>query len=182
MKNNITQRYEKDKNNNLILKISTSKVEDLFDDYDKKSTFIQKDLKESLEKYLIQSVEEIGNNPFIIRFYFDESSNKESNEKVNTSIKEYFEYLQYWERKKMKEQIKNSFIFFLIGFVFVSISFLLAENEKFIYKLISEGAMVGGWVSLWEALATILIKWLPLKNKLKIFKKISNAKIEFHQS
>ena len=40
--------------------------------------------------------------------------------------------------------------------------------------------MVAGWVSLWEALATILIKWLPLRNKLKIFKNISNAKIEFN--
>jgi hypothetical protein len=178
IRNNITQRYEKDENNNLILKISTSKVEDLFDDYDKKSTFIQKDLKESLEKYLVQSVEEIGNHPFVIQFYFDEFCDKKSNNKVNTSIKEYFEYLQYWERKKMKEQIKNSFIFFLIGFIFVSMSLILAENEDFIYKLISEGTMVGGWVSLWEALATILVKWLPLRNKLKIFKRISNAKID----
>ena len=40
--------------------------------------------------------------------------------------------------------------------------------------------MVAGWVSLWEVLATILIKWLPLRNKLKIFKNIFNAKIEFN--
>ena len=80
----------------------------------------------------------------------------------------------------MKEQLQNSFIFIVIGFIFVSISLNLGENEVFIYKLISEGAMVGGWVSLWEALATILIKWLPLRKKLKIFKNISNAKIEFN--
>lgn len=180
MKNSIINRYDKNQKEELILKISTSKVEDLFEDYDKKSTFIKKDLKESLEKYLIQSVEEIGNHPFIIKFYFDEISDEESNQKVRNSIKDYFEYLQYWEQKKMKEQIKNSFIFFIIGFVFVSISFNLSENEDFFIKLISEGAMVGGWVSLWEALATILIKWLPLRNKLKIFKNIFEAKIEFN--
>ncbi len=180
MKNSITNRYDKNSNDELVINISASKVEDLFEDYDKKSTFIKKDLKESLEKYLIESVEEIGEHPFIIKFYFDEISNEESNQKVQNSIKDYFEYLQYWEQKKMKVQIKNSFIFLIIGFVFVSISFNLAENEEFFFRLISEGSMVAGWVSLWEALATILIKWLPLRNKLKIFRNISSAKIEFN--
>ena len=59
MKNSITNRYDKNSNNELVINISAAKVEDLFEDYDKKSTFIKKDLKESLEKYLIQSVEEI---------------------------------------------------------------------------------------------------------------------------
>ena len=180
MKNSITNRYDKNSNDELIINISAAKVKDLFEDYDKKSTFIKKDLKESLEKYLIQSVEEIGNHPFMIKFYFDEISNEESNIIVRDSIKNYFEYLQYSEQKKMKEQIKNSFIFLIIGFVFVSISFNLAENEEFYLRLISEGAMVGGWVSLWEAKATVLIKWLSLRNKLKIFKNIFNAKIEFN--
>jgi hypothetical protein len=176
MKNSITNRYDKNQDEELILNISAAKVEDLFEEYDKRSTFIKKDLKESLEKYLIESVEEIGVHPFIIKFYFDEISDIESNQKVRNSIKDYFDYLQYLEQKKKKEQIQNSFIFIIIGFIFVSISLNFSENGVFIYKLISEGAMVAGWVSLWEALATILIKWLPLRKKLKIFKNISNAK------
>ena len=99
---------------------------------------------------------------------------------MRNSIKDDFEYLQYWEQKKMTVQIKNSFIFLIIAFVFVAISFNLTENEEFFIRLISEGSMVAGWVSLWEALATILIKWMPLRNKLKIFKNISTAKIEFN--
>ena len=49
----------------------------------------------------------------------------------------------------MTVQIKNSFIFLIIGFVFVAISFNLTENEEFFIRLISEGSMVAGWVSLW---------------------------------
>ena len=45
MKNSITNRYDKNPDEELILNISASKVEDLFEDYDKKSTFIKKDLK-----------------------------------------------------------------------------------------------------------------------------------------
>jgi hypothetical protein len=79
----------------------------------------------------------------------------------------------------LKEQVKNSSIFIIIGFVFVALALILSDSEKFFIKLLSEGVMVAGWVSLWEAMATILIKWLPLKNKLKILNKISNAKIKF---
>lgn len=179
MSNDILNRYDKNENDEIVIKISTVKVEDLYDDYDKKSTFVKKDLKKSLEEYLVQSVDEIGNYPFIIKFFFDEKFHLGADEKVKKSIKEYFDYLQYWEQRKMKEQVKNSFIFMIIGFIFVSISFNLSEPEIFIYRLISEGAMIAGWVSLWEALATILIKWLPLRKKLKIYKKLSDAKIEF---
>ena len=42
MKNNITSRYDKNSNNELVINISAAKVEDLFEDYDKKSTFIKK--------------------------------------------------------------------------------------------------------------------------------------------
>lgn len=179
MKNSIIERYDKNQDNEIIIKIYSSKIEDLYENYDKKSTFIKKDLKEDLENYLIESVEEIGNHPFIIEFSFDEKSDLSSDEKLKKSIKEYFEYLQFLKQKDMKKQLKNSFILLIIGFVFVSISFNLGENKFFIYKLISEGAMVAGWVSLWEALATVLIKWLPLKNKLSILKKITKAKIKY---
>ncbi|MDY3201352.1 MAG: hypothetical protein RBQ84_10400 [Arcobacter sp.] len=177
MKNNIIDRYDKNQDGEIIIKIYTSKIEDLYENYDKKSTFIKKDLKDDLENYLIESVEEIGNHPFTIDFYFDEKSDFTSDERLKNSIKEYFEYLQFLEHKNMKEELKNSLIFLIIGFVFVSISFNLTEHENFFYKLISEGAMVGGWVSLWEALATILIKWLPLRKNIKIFKKITNAEV-----
>lgn len=178
MKNSILERYDKNQNDELIIKIHTTKIEDLYEDYDKKSTFIKKDLKDDLEHYLIESVEEIGENPFVINFYFDEKGNFATEGRLKSSIKEYFDYLQFLERKNMKENLKNSFIFILIGFILVSISFNLSEKEDFIFRLISEGLMVGGWVALWEAMAILLINWLPLKKRLKIFQKISNAKID----
>jgi type IV secretory pathway component VirB8 len=179
MKNKIIERYEQTQDNELIINISSKKIEDLYSIYDKKSTFVKKDLDDDFEKYLIESVQEIGNHPFIIRFYFSEQSQENINEKLKNSIKNYFDYLQNLEQRKLKEQVKNSSIFIIIGFIFVAIALILGDNEKFLLKLLSEGSMVAGWVSLWEALATILIKWLPLRNKLKVLNKISNAKIEF---
>ena len=78
----------------------------------------------------------------------------------------------------MKESLKNSIIFFIIGFFLVALSFMLSEEENLAIKIISEGVMIGGWVALWEALAIVLVNWLPLNKNLKIYKKIANAKVE----
>ena len=78
----------------------------------------------------------------------------------------------------MKESLKNSIIFFIIGFFLVALSFMLSEEENLAIKIISEGVMIGGWVALWEALAIVLVNWLPLNKNLKIYKKISNSKVE----
>ena len=78
----------------------------------------------------------------------------------------------------MKESLKNSIIFFIIGFFLVALSFILSEEENLAIKIVSEGVMIGGWVALWEALAIVLVNWLPLNKNLKIYKKISNSKVE----
>lgn len=180
MKNKIINRYDTTPNGEVIIKIATQNVEDLYDYYDKKSTFLKKDLSDSLVQYLIQSVDEIGNHPFVIQFYFENNNLTDSiKEKIKNSLSDYFAYMQEVEEKKMKEQIRNSFIFMMIGFCFVTFALILGRNESFILEIISEGAMVGGWVSLWEALATFLIRWLPLRKKLTLFKSIANAHILF---
>lgn len=79
----------------------------------------------------------------------------------------------------MKEQIKNSFIFMIIGVCFILLSFTIEHYEGMIHRIISEGLIIAGWVSMWEALATILIKWLPLHKKFKLFKRLIDTKLEF---
>lgn len=180
MKDYILNRYDKDENEHLIVKIHTKRIEDLYEDYDQKSSFIKKDLKYKLEEYLFESVDEIGKNPFILQFQFEEKLSIDSSKRLQSSIKEYFSYLQFLERKGMKESLKNSIIFFIIGFLLVAISFLLSEQESLAIKIVSEGIMIGGWVALWEALATILVSWIPLRKNLNIYKKISNSKVEIY--
>lgn len=179
MKKNILDRYDRTIENKIIIKISTNKFENLYDNFDMSSSFLKKDLSQQLVDYIIESVSEISNEEFIIRFYFKEKIEKENILHIEKSFDSYFNYLEELEKRKMKEQIKNSFIFILIGAFFITLSILLESKEQLTYRIISEGLMVAGWVSMWEAMATILIKWLPLSKKLKIFKKIVNSKIEF---
>ncbi|WP_368029937.1 hypothetical protein [Arcobacter sp. s6] len=179
MKKNILDRYDKTIENEIIIKIFTNRFENLYDNFDMSSSFLKKDLSQQLVDYVIESVSEISNEKFIIKFYFKEKIEQENIIHLKKSFESYFNYLEELEKNKMREQVKNSFIFMLIGIFFITLSILLEVNQQLTYRIISEGLMIAGWVSMWEAMATILIKWLPLSKKLKLFKRIVNSKIEF---
>ena len=182
MKKHILDRYDRDDNGAVVINISAKKIKDLYNDFDKESSFSKKDLDEELVEYIIDSVKEIGNEEFVIKFYFDEKLNDELENRIKNSILNFFEYLQELEKKAMKEQIKNAMIFMVIGVFFTAASLSFGRSngeENVFYEVISEGLLVAGWVSLWESLATFLIKWLPLSKKLKIYKKIALSRVEF---
>ncbi len=179
MKKDILDRYDKDENAKIILNIASQKVSDIYNEFDKASSFTKKDLDEELVTYIIESVKEIGSEDFSLKFCFEETIDSKSKNKVAHSIKTFFNYLQVLEKELMREQIKNAFIFMAIGIFFVALAITFKTNEGLVNEVISEGMMVAGWVSLWEALATFLIKWLPLTKKLKLFKKIADAPVMF---
>ncbi|MDD2790420.1 MAG: hypothetical protein PHU40_07120 [Sulfurimonas sp.] len=183
MKKEILERYEQSEDGAFIIDVSTQRVEDLYNDFDKRSHFLKKDLSEDLVAYLVESVSEIGKNRFIIQFNFETQEADASLSRVQNSIENFFIYMQELEYRKMRTMMRSSFIFLLIGIVLATLSILLNQSEfakeSVTTAVIAEGLTVAAWVSLWEALATFLIKWMPLKKKIALFKNITNAAIRF---
>ena len=58
MKKDILSRYDKNEKDEIIIKISTSKFENLYNHFDMSSTFLKKDLNQQLVDYIIESVSE----------------------------------------------------------------------------------------------------------------------------
>jgi uncharacterized protein YcgL (UPF0745 family) len=186
MKKEIAERYEYTAGGEVIIDVSTQKVEDLYNDFDKRSHFLKKDLNEDLVDYIVESATEIGNEKFIIQFHLEAHAHKEDISRVKNSIQNFFIYMQKLEEKKMKQMARTSFILLFIGLVFATISILLSKSDTIhnsvTLAVIAEGLTVAAWISLWEALATFLIKWRPYKKRIALYNKIENAKIEFYFS
>lgn len=184
MKKDIIGRYECTESGEIIVDISTQKVEDLYDDFDRRSHFLKKDLNQDLVEYIIDSVTEIDKREFIVQFNLEVAAEKESITRVKNSVKNFFVYMQELERRKMKEMGRTSIILFFIGFIIASISVLMNQSEivktSVIAGVVAEGLTVAAWVSLWEALATILIKWMPHKKKISIYQRIADTKVVFN--
>ena len=183
MKREILSRYECNGDGAFIIDVSTQKVEDLYNNFDKRAHFLKKDLNEDLVTYLVESVSEIGKNQFIIQFNFETKEDDASISRVQNSIENFFIYMQELEHKKMHGMMRSSFIFLLIGIVLATFSILINQSdfatESVTIAVIAEGLTVAAWVSLWESLATFLIKWMPLKKKITLYHAIANAQIAF---
>lgn len=183
MKRDILERYERNSNNKIIIDIAAQKVEDLYDDFDKRAHFLKKDLNQDLVEYIKESVTEIGNEAFIIQFSFENKIAQESLLRVQNSIKNFFIYMQELEMRAMKEKMRISIILIIIGLFFTTLSVLMNQSEivekSITLGVIAEGLTVAAWVSLWEALATFLIKWMPHNEKIALYKRIADTEVTF---
>jgi len=76
-----------------------------------------------------------------------------------------------------KQQYKRQFILFILGIVLISIS-----NIDFIHHLsiISEIYLIAGWVIIWELIYNIIFEDVKRKLKIKRYKKLSEAKVDFN--
>lgn len=185
MKKEISERYVHSDNGDIIIDISAQKVEDLYNDFDKYAPYVKKELDQDLVDYIIDSVREIGDAPFIIRFRLNSALEPKLTSRLQSSVGNYFRYLRELEIDELKNMARRSFYLFLIGLAFITASIwvntLYEANMTVLKKVFAEGLTVAGWVSFWEATATFLINWVPHRNKIKMFERIASASLHFVQ-
>ena len=186
MKKNILNRYARTTDKKLIIDIAAEKVESLYNDLDKYAPYRKKELDQDLVDYLIDSASEIGNEDFVIQFHLTTLADSKLTSRVKTSIHNYFLYLIDLEFRKLTKMARSSSIFFAIGIVILSLSVWInqeiAGHETVIANVFAEGLNVAAWVSLWHAIANMLINWTPHRQQIKMYHRVAKAPILFHET
>ena len=179
----IVNRYPRTGDNALIIEVATSKVEDLYNNFDRHAPYILKDLDSELTDYLVNAVSEIGREKFVIHFSFDEPANPELISRVRVSVKNYFQYMKQLQKRELSRMLRTSAIFLLTGLVILFLSITSTreaiDSDSVVLHVLSEGLTVAAWVSLWQALANILINWMPHMRLWKIQDRIMHATLLF---
>lgn len=183
MKEGILARYERLDGKTVIIDIAAEKAEDLYNNFDKQSNFLKKDLDEELSDYLTESAREIGRVPFLVRITLASPPDTTKAEKIRNSFRNYFLYMRELEMRKMADMARTSAILLAIGAVILTLSILMNQQNEIwqsvIGSVFAEGLTVAAWVSLWEALATFLIQWIPHKKKIRLFERLASSEVRF---
>lgn len=183
MKKRILERYRCDNTGRLVIDIAASKVSDLYDDFDKHAPFLKKELDYDLVEYLIDSVRELGREPFSVHFTFSETTAEDLEARLRKSIHSYFEYLLVTIQRELHKMFRSAFILLSLGLVMLSVSIYINLHynieDTIIKGVMAEGIVIAAWVSVWEGLAALLMNFPPLKRTRRIYRRLSSAHYSF---
>lgn len=183
METPILERYARTDEGRVVIDIAADRIEELYSDYDNTANFLKKDLEPDLVEYLVESVREIGKEPFAIRFSFRKPVEPESMTRVCQSINTYFTYLVHLENRELGQMFRTSFIMLIAGIAILTLSvrlnLYLDHSEAVIGRVFAEGLTVAAWVALWNALATFLVNWAPYRHQRGLYRRITAAPVMF---
>lgn len=175
----VLSRYEHGEDGSVIIDVAASRVEDLYNNFDRNAPYIRRDLDQDLVDYLIGCAREIGKNPFLIRFSLVQGPDEDSLARVRRSVKGYFDYRAEIEAQQVTQMLRKAAVLFLVGlgilFLSVSVNQWLGAQRSVVANVFAEGLTVAAWVSLWEALATILVEWFPHRRAIDLYRRLANA-------
>jgi len=183
LRRNLLDRYEQDGEGNIILDVTATRVEDLYNDFDKSAPYIRRDLDQDLADYLIGCARELGHVPFTIRFTLANPPDEPRSSRIKRSINTYFLYLAATEIQKILQMFRRSAILFAIGlgilFAAVSLNRFLGSERSVTTNVFADGLTIAAWVSLWEALAIFLVEWFPHHKNVVLYRRLAHAQLTF---
>jgi len=185
MKRDILERYDQTDDGHVVIDVYASKVEELYEDFDKQAPYHRKDLDEELAAYLIDCVREIGQVGFIIRISLDGIPSADIQDRIKTSFRKFFMYQRELESASMKLLLRKSLMFSFSGIVLLFGSLWLsgfmapAPERSFYQQVMVEGVTIAAWVSIWESLSILLVNWWPSRQRIRFNSLIANAEVRF---
>ena len=186
MEEKLFGHYRRDASGAYLIEISVPDVGRLFSPHDA-MPFYERDLNRKItDSILEQLVVFPGHVPVRLVVHLPLSAKKRQVErKLTKAIRHHFEYDYLDSHLHLKRRIRKGRKTFLVAaLIFVCLVSLATLIERFFagnpfLSIFSQGLFVGGWVSLWHPLETLLYEWLPLHEEKKKFARLLAMDIRF---
>ncbi|MEN8260053.1 MAG: hypothetical protein ABFS02_05610 [Pseudomonadota bacterium] len=156
-------------------------VEALHHDFDGTVHDLKKD--QALVGYLIDCVRELGKRRFIIRISLSALPDEDHKERVRDSIRTFRDSLAELEFGEIRGMFRRSLLLSVIGLGFPVPAVLANRNlgtfEPVMAEVFAEGLTLVAWVSMWEAIAVLLLEWQPHRRMIRIYRRIMAGPVIF---
>jgi hypothetical protein len=180
---NKLQSYYREEEGTYLIEIKLNQLQQVFNSLDP-SPFLDRDLDDNAENYIINSVDEFPlNTPLKLVFYLPSNEQNTARHLLPSALHNYFDYRQQGEQRKLRTIWRQGRISLIIGLSFLFVCLSLSEligrfgTDTFIHFL-EEGLLISGWVALWRPLEIFLYEWWPVSHQQKIFAKLAYIPIE----
>ncbi|MBS0245852.1 MAG: hypothetical protein JSR61_04465 [Proteobacteria bacterium] len=164
--------------------VRTTTIAHLFNSIDP-SPFRQKDLDSGVEEFITGWVRELpASAPIEIAVHLppDEAAKPEA-ARIAESFAHYFAYRAEIGEHDLRELFRVGRRFLGIG-VLVLIACLVASQiaatlipNKVAARVLEESLIIVGWVANWRPIEIYLYDWLPIRRRIRLYKRIAAAPV-----
>lgn len=179
----LESRYKKH-GKTVLIEIKLGNLMQLFNSFDP-SPFHEKDLDDDAEDYIASTVQELPlKTPMQLVIHLPpEQTLPEPQEVIIQGIHNYFEYRTQVIDRDFRHKLRQGRTSLLIGvaFLFACISarqIVSGLGNNTVYEIIQEGLLISGWVAMWRPIQIFLYDWWPLRNRRRLYHKLSRMKID----
>jgi hypothetical protein len=175
----IQYRYENDTNTYLI-DVALDDYDDVYDDWDP-APFKRRFIQEEFDYFIVSSAEDIPfkYNVSIVLYLPEQKMDKNKEIAVESAYRNYYSYELGKINKSRIRVSKKSLYYFLLSMFFLTLGYFLHYDENFVFNILKEGVIIGGWVFLWEFFTNLFIILRDLSLKYKAYRRLYESEIRF---
>jgi hypothetical protein len=166
----------------LLIELKLRDTRQLFNTFDP-SPFIEKDLDDDAETYIIDAVREVrahGSKKLIVYLPHDQVVTEDALS-IPAAIQAYFDYRAEHADLQLHRALRQGVVSLGIGLGFLAICILLRQSLAGSWaaqSLIDEGLLIMGWVAMWRPIETFLYDWWPIHSRRRLLREIAHLPIE----
>ncbi|MFO0747210.1 MAG: hypothetical protein U1F43_16325 [Myxococcota bacterium] len=165
--------------------IRVRSVEQLFDNRDP-APFHERDLDDDAVDYLVGAIEEIPRSAGpvkVVVWVAEPLPPSLTVERVVEAIGRHFEHARWRMKRRIRDQVRQSRTFALLGLVALAALLTLAEltsglREIPVAHVLPEGLTILAWVVLWRPLEVLVYDWYPLSQERRRLERMASAPID----
>jgi hypothetical protein len=172
-----------------IIGLRLVKIDQLFNSLDP-SPFHERDLDANAEEYIVAWARELPRDANL-RIRIDlpaEELQRARARDADLALGNYFGYRADLIQRELRELFRMGRRYLAIGLV-VLMACLLANHllritlpDNPVMQVVEESLLILGWVANWKPLETFLYDWWPVRRRLRLYRRLQNAPVEFRQA
>lgn len=167
-----------------LVELDLREVRQLFNSLDP-APFLEKDLDEKAEEYIVDAVREIGlrrRSKLVIHMPSSGFAGEDAHS-ITEAIHHYFNYRARHAGDDLKQMLAQGLASLVIGLAFLFVCLWLrqilgAAPQASSKEIFVEGLLIMGWVAMWRPIEVFLYDWWPIQRRQKIFRYIGAMPIQ----
>ena len=168
-----------------MIEIKINSPEQLLNSFDP-SPFHIRDLDDRAADYIVECAEELGSaGPMLLVIELPESEAvRELTRELPTALSNSFRYRATQARFKLRDLFRIGRLSLAIGLAVLGVCTLFihllahAGATSTFAQVAEQGLFILGWVALWRPLEIFLYDWWPIRRRINLLDRLSNARVE----